>query len=405
MLSAYTRRSLGKLFYELKFMLGLVDLVDVRDNEIMVNGCNMFDAYLSVYNNADRSTFRLLNAAAQKRGAIFPGCERIFRNYVYPFLYEHEASFSGKPLDFSLDEIEEAARQVGTALLGEDHYDTVRGWLSDDDSRRLFDIEVMQHGLRAAGWIPELTAKAFCKGLTGPEIKKLAKEAKRTAFMKNFTGRRDIRGLLSNNRLINEERAQLFLLGQYQYKDLCAPRQGEVFFDCGACYGDTAVWAMDMVGDYGKVVSFEPLPCQAEATKRNVRRHQRQQLPCVFVECVGVSDSAGEFSFIDEEAGTFQSDDGQIKCKTVRIDDWCREHDLYPDFIKMDIEGGELSALRGGGAVIQERKPRLAISIYHKPGEDLWKIPNFLKVAVPEYRFYLKSAHPYFDTVLFAVAD
>ena len=72
-------------------------------------------------------------------------------------------------------------------------------------------------------------------------------------------------------------------------------------------------------------------------------------------------------------------------------------------FIKMDIEGAELEALRGAADVIRRDKPKLAISIYHKP-KDYFEIPFFVKELVPEYRLYIRHHKMvYFDTVLYAV--
>ena len=40
------------------------------------------------------------------------------------------------------------------------------------------------------------------------------------------------------------------------------------------------------------------------------------------------------------------------------------------DFIKMDVEGHEVSALKGAGEVIRKFAPQLAISVYHYNGRD-----------------------------------
>lgn len=72
-------------------------------------------------------------------------------------------------------------------------------------------------------------------------------------------------------------------------------------------------------------------------------------------------------------------------------------------FVKMDIEGSELEALKGARKTILKYHPTLAISIYHKP-EDIIEIPAYIKSLVPEYRFYIRGYHEDFtEIVLYAV--
>ena len=63
-------------------------------------------------------------------------------------------------------------------------------------------------------------------------------------------------------------------------------------------------------------------------------------------------------------------------------------------FIKMDIEGSELEALKGAKNQIMNYSPRLAICVYHKR-EDLITIPQYIKKLVPEYKLYLRAHFPY----------
>lgn len=73
-------------------------------------------------------------------------------------------------------------------------------------------------------------------------------------------------------------------------------------------------------------------------------------------------------------------------------------------FIKMDIEGAELAALKGAEATIAAHYPILAISLYHKPA-DLITIPQFIHQVQPGYRFYLRAHHPRLacELVLYAI--
>ena len=72
-------------------------------------------------------------------------------------------------------------------------------------------------------------------------------------------------------------------------------------------------------------------------------------------------------------------------------------------FIKMDIEGSEIPALKGGVRTIQENKPKLAICAYHLE-DDLWNIPILIKKLVPEYKIYMRQHYETVDweTVCYA---
>jgi hypothetical protein len=55
------------------------------------------------------------------------------------------------------------------------------------------------------------------------------------------------------------------------------------------------------------------------------------------------------------------------------------------DYIKMDIEGAEEKALRGGHETIKRFRPRLSVSVYH--AEDHPKtVPAAIKAASPDYQ-------------------
>lgn len=72
-------------------------------------------------------------------------------------------------------------------------------------------------------------------------------------------------------------------------------------------------------------------------------------------------------------------------------------------FIKMDIEGAELGALKGADKIIKTQKPILAICIYHS-ASDMINIPLYIKEIVPEYQIYIRHyTNEMFETVCYAI--
>lgn len=107
--------------------------------------------------------------------------------------------------------------------------------------------------------------------------------------------------------------------------------------------------------------------------------------------------------FSDEnECGmiTGKPSDIYIDCDSI---DNMVDSDEKVTFIKMDIEGAELEALKGAVDTIKRCHPKLAICVYHKR-EDLITIPQFIKSIDKSYKLYLRAHYPYVsETVLYAI--
>ena len=63
--------------------------------------------------------------------------------------------------------------------------------------------------------------------------------------------------------------------------------------------------------------------------------------------------------------------------------------DLSPDYIKYDVEGAEFEALRGSHATIEDSRPTLLVSLYHR-SRDIFELINYLLDNYPDYKFYLR---------------
>jgi hypothetical protein len=76
---------------------------------------------------------------------------------------------------------------------------------------------------------------------------------------------------------------------------------------------------------------------------------------------------------------------------------------VRPTIIKIDIEGLELDALKGGKHVIFNSRPILAVALYHKPN-DIWQIPAYIHFLAPEYKIYLRRyAEECWEEVMYAI--
>ena len=178
----------------------------------------------------------------------------------------------------------------------------------------------------------------------------------------------------------------------------------ETFIDLGAFVGDTAVFATEILKNLKNYFAFE-LDISNFSKLRNTLNLLKQRKKEVnFValpvggfselECVKLS-SVGPSSAINSE-------EGKILGLVANLDSIFINFKV--DFVKMDIEGAELEALKGMNRIIKEHKPILAISIYHS-NRDLVEIPKYLIENYGDiYNIHIRiHGELTLETVLYAV--
>lgn len=175
-------------------------------------------------------------------------------------------------------------------------------------------------------------------------------------------------------------------------------RDDEVFIDCGAYIGDTVDSFVNRVPNYKRIVCFEP-------DEQNFKILEKKRLHDFYPIKAGVWIENTSLSFRDDIAnGSFvseNSDDMTTRVKVVSIDSIqeCAE----ATFIKMDIEGSELPALKGATKTILKNHPKLAICIYHS-NEDMMQIAEYIHSLQIDYNYYVRHySYEAYDTVLYAI--
>jgi FkbM family methyltransferase len=197
-----------------------------------------------------------------------------------------------------------------------------------------------------------------------------------------------------------------FLYKQYYFERggvAIKPERGDRVVDAGGCFGDTALGFADTVGEHGHVYVFDPLPKHCAIMREQLAMNPGLA-PRISVFPLGLSDHVNDVSPL--------ADDGVIDpgarvispaVPITTIDEVVARGNVpHVDLIKMDIEGSELSALRGAEATIRRWRPKLAISLYHRP-EDFFSIPFWIESLGIGYQLFLDhySIH-HEETVLYA---
>ncbi len=174
------------------------------------------------------------------------------------------------------------------------------------------------------------------------------------------------------------------------------------FLDAGAYTGDTCRDLQSRGVDIARYTAFEPDAdnfARLSAFLQDAPVPDVTALPCGLSDHVHTVRLAGEGTACRVVGAGAEEPARSVLC--LSLDETMPS--LRPDFVKMDIEGSELAALKGMARMIQARRPRLAVALYHKP-EDLWDIPAW--VAQRYDRLYVRQHAPNgFETVLYAFPD
>lgn len=174
----------------------------------------------------------------------------------------------------------------------------------------------------------------------------------------------------------------------------------EIFVDCGAFNGDTIQKYHQFTGGaYKRIYAFEPNQDNRTQLARNtINCHDVVVVPkgAWCEETVLRFDANGSNSCISEQ--------GDNEIEVTSIDKIVGDDKVT--FIKMDIEGSELEALKGAYVTIRNNMPKLAICCYHK-ANDIIDLYTYIKTFDREdctYSFFLRHhSNGAYETVLYAI--
>ena len=139
------------------------------------------------------------------------------------------------------------------------------------------------------------------------------------------------------------------------FKD--AVNEGDVVLDLGANLGYFSLLASRLVGENGRVYSFEPEPYNYQLLCKNIEINGYQNISAYQK---AVSDTAGKLKLYldDSDTGAHSlyrpaTEGDFIEVETVKLDDFLAGKRTPINVMKMDIEGAEMAAFRGMEEIIR----------------------------------------------------
>jgi len=148
------------------------------------------------------------------------------------------------------------------------------------------------------------------------------------------------------------------------FSEICLKNESITILDIGAYDGDSwGNFAYLFGNNLRNIYAFEPNKFLFNKAKRRAGKCMYRNL----IECFNLA--------LNNENNKL--DDMPIKIKGKL-------------FMKLDVEGAEMEVLRGAAETIKKYKPNLAVCVYHYIN-DVWKIPEYLRSLVPEYKFVLRG--------------
>lgn len=205
-----------------------------------------------------------------------------------------------------------------------------------------------------------------------------------------------IKGRISANQ---DYFTDILVPNQYLQRDLMTFTDSEVMVELGSYDGETLKEFIDFTNNrFSEIYCFEPDPDCYKKLESQTAGDER-----IHLLKTGAWNEKTVLRFNQEaDFGTSKVTDSMNDTIEVPVDTVDHLVKSKVTFLKMDIEGSEINAIKGARTLIEDNYPKLAVCVYHNQG-DLFEIPLLIKNLNSKYKLYLRH-HNYgaTDTVLYA---
>lgn len=169
------------------------------------------------------------------------------------------------------------------------------------------------------------------------------------------------------------------------------------FFDIGANQGFYTLLAAKYVGLKGKVFAFEPVPREFRNLNWNILINRFQNIKAEpvalgvqegFTDMFVCLDGKGAYSSLQPPSEKVRAKRKLIKVPITTLDEYVQGNNISSiDFIKIDVEGGELSVLKGGINVLSKLRPVLMCEVSDKRTQQWGYSSSEIGCFVKKYKY------------------
>ncbi len=147
-------------------------------------------------------------------------------------------------------------------------------------------------------------------------------------------------------------------------------KPGNIFLDIGAHFGYYSSIAATVSEGEGWIYSLEPRPMNIKFFKRHIEINKFRNV--ILIEAAaGQHDGFVQFDDRHGSATGFVSGNGKLKVEQVSVAGLIKRGVLLsPDFIKIDVEGGEMEVLADLEEFISLNHPKMLVAVHGKECRD-----------------------------------
>lgn len=166
---------------------------------------------------------------------------------------------------------------------------------------------------------------------------------------------------------------QLYFTREYEKNEIdylySVLKNGDTFIDIGGNIGLFSLNASKIIGNNGKVYAFEAFKPNYEKFLGHLTINNSKN---VTLEHLAVTDKNGSIDILYNDnydnvgmaSSYLEQFTAKERVKSISLDNYVREHQITKiDLIKIDIEGGEFSALQGMKEILSLYQPKIIIEI------------------------------------------